>query len=291
MIVRPAEPRSPGSESGDGVVPRRSTSRPCRPTSRRCSAKRARSAAIPTSRSRCCATGSRTVPQVATCSTPDEVVRRSHPRTMTEATAAAEFELGQHLHRSGRSRGGDSALARRRTGSTPTTGPTSARPGTSRIRCARVTPTCTRVRGSKTSRRSAPRTTTRRSSRSAPHRTHVDVRDPPHWGDAGPHGGSAPRGRRDVDDVEAQLRDAGCVIVEGLAPPGLLDRIAEELEPYLAATQPGADDFAGRNTRRTGALLARSPAFAISRRTRSCSARSTACSAITRRATSCTSRR
>jgi hypothetical protein len=33
--------------------------------------------------------------------TPDEVVRRSHPRSTAEATAAAEFELGQHLHRTG----------------------------------------------------------------------------------------------------------------------------------------------------------------------------------------------
>ncbi|HEV7526365.1 MAG TPA: ResA-like WAxxUGC motif-containing protein [Acidimicrobiia bacterium] len=32
---------------------------------------------------------------------PDEVVRRSDPRTHAEATAAAEFELGQHLHRAG----------------------------------------------------------------------------------------------------------------------------------------------------------------------------------------------
>ena len=32
---------------------------------------------------------------------PDEVIRRSHPRSMDEATAAAEFELGQHLHRAG----------------------------------------------------------------------------------------------------------------------------------------------------------------------------------------------
>ena len=40
-----------------------------------------------------------------------------------------------------------------------------------------------------------------------------------------------------VDEVEAQLRDAGCVIVEALAPPELLDRIAAELEPHLAATQ------------------------------------------------------
>ena len=33
--------------------------------------------------------------------TPDEVVRRSEPRSNAEATAAAEFELGQYLHRAG----------------------------------------------------------------------------------------------------------------------------------------------------------------------------------------------
>ena len=32
---------------------------------------------------------------------PDEVIRRSHPRSTAEATAAAEFELGQYLHRNG----------------------------------------------------------------------------------------------------------------------------------------------------------------------------------------------
>jgi tetratricopeptide (TPR) repeat protein len=32
---------------------------------------------------------------------PDEVVARSHPRSSNEAIAAAHFELGQHLHRSG----------------------------------------------------------------------------------------------------------------------------------------------------------------------------------------------
>jgi len=32
---------------------------------------------------------------------PEEVVRRSDPRTEAEATAAAEFELGQYLHRAG----------------------------------------------------------------------------------------------------------------------------------------------------------------------------------------------
>jgi tetratricopeptide (TPR) repeat protein len=33
---------------------------------------------------------------------PDEVVRRSRPRPVEEATAAAHFELGQHLYRAGR---------------------------------------------------------------------------------------------------------------------------------------------------------------------------------------------
>jgi hypothetical protein len=32
---------------------------------------------------------------------PDEVLRRSRPRGIPEATAAAQFELGQHLHREG----------------------------------------------------------------------------------------------------------------------------------------------------------------------------------------------
>lgn len=32
---------------------------------------------------------------------PDEVVRRSHPRPLEVARAAAHFELGQHLHRNG----------------------------------------------------------------------------------------------------------------------------------------------------------------------------------------------
>ena len=56
--------------------------------------------------------------------TPDEVVRRSHPRSTTEATAAAKFELGQYLHRNGDH---DAAIRMARRGSpAPTTGRTSA---------------------------------------------------------------------------------------------------------------------------------------------------------------------
>jgi ectoine hydroxylase-related dioxygenase (phytanoyl-CoA dioxygenase family) len=65
-----------------------------------------------------------------------------------------------------------------------------------------------------------------------------------------------------IDDVEAALRAAGCVVVEHLAPLALIDRIEDELAPYLASTPTGADEFAGLNTRRTGSLLARSRSFA-----------------------------
>jgi len=64
-----------------------------------------------------------------------------------------------------------------------------------------------------------------------------------------------------IDDVEVAVRDAGCAVVERLASEELIDRIESELAPYLAATEPGGDEFTGLKTRRTGALLARSPAF------------------------------
>ncbi len=65
---------------------------------------------------------------------PDEVVQRSQPRGDSRGTAAAaEFELGQYLHRARRTRGRDPPLARRPTGCIRRTGRTSARRGTSRI--------------------------------------------------------------------------------------------------------------------------------------------------------------
>jgi hypothetical protein len=59
--------------------------------------------------------------------------------------------------------------------------------------------------------------------------------------------------------AEAIARD-GAVIVDGLAPLALMDRIEAELAPYLAATPTGPDAFSGSKTRRTGALIARSAA-------------------------------
>ena len=57
---------------------------------------------------------------------------------------------------------------------------------------------------------------------------------------------------------EALARD-GCVVIERLAPVATMRAAQQELAPWLEATPPGRDDFAGRRTRRTGGLVARSP--------------------------------
>jgi ectoine hydroxylase-related dioxygenase (phytanoyl-CoA dioxygenase family) len=41
----------------------------------------------------------------------------------------------------------------------------------------------------------------------------------------------------------------------------VMDRVETELRPYIDATPPGGDEFAGTSTKRTGALLARSETF------------------------------
>jgi len=63
---------------------------------------------------------------------------------------------------------------------------------------------------------------------------------------------------------ETLARD-GALIVDDLAStlPGgdaQLDRLIDEMTPYIDATPAGGDSFSGRSTRRTGALIARSPA-------------------------------
>ena len=59
-------------------------------------------------------------------------------------------------------------------------------------------------------------------------------------------------------DVAAGLAAEGCAIIERVVPRSLLDAAERELRPHLDATPAGSDDFAGRRTRRTGGLIARS---------------------------------
>jgi ectoine hydroxylase-related dioxygenase (phytanoyl-CoA dioxygenase family) len=61
-------------------------------------------------------------------------------------------------------------------------------------------------------------------------------------------------------EVAAVLDENGCLIVDELAGAAQLDRVQHELAPFLEATPFGPDRFSGHRTRRTGGLIARSPA-------------------------------
>ena len=62
-----------------------------------------------------------------------------------------------------------------------------------------------------------------------------------------------------LDAVVAALGSDGAVVVDDVVPGALLDEIETELRPFLEASPTGPDDFSGSLTRRTGALIARSP--------------------------------
>jgi ectoine hydroxylase-related dioxygenase (phytanoyl-CoA dioxygenase family) len=58
--------------------------------------------------------------------------------------------------------------------------------------------------------------------------------------------------------MEAIRRD-GAIIIRDVLTPEQSDMLHAELKPFVDATPPGVDDFAGQRTTRTGALVARSP--------------------------------
>lgn len=60
------------------------------------------------------------------------------------------------------------------------------------------------------------------------------------------------------EDIAARLAEDGAVVLDRLVDDALMDRLAEELRPSMAATRTGPDEFSGHSTRRTGALIARS---------------------------------
>jgi len=62
------------------------------------------------------------------------------------------------------------------------------------------------------------------------------------------------------DVIAERLARDGALIIDGLADLALLGRVRSEVMPFVEATAPGRDDFTGRQTTRTGALVARSPA-------------------------------
>lgn len=62
-----------------------------------------------------------------------------------------------------------------------------------------------------------------------------------------------------AEEIHALLARDGALVIDGLASPEVVDSIQSEMTPYIEATPGGADNFTGRNTKRTGALIARSP--------------------------------
>ena len=65
-----------------------------------------------------------------------------------------------------------------------------------------------------------------------------------------------------AEEVGAALRDHGAVIIERLLDGDTCDQLAAELQPWWESTPDGADEFSGRNTRRTGGLLTKCPTSA-----------------------------
>ena len=62
------------------------------------------------------------------------------------------------------------------------------------------------------------------------------------------------------ENIAAALKEHGYAIVDELAPPGLMDEIAEQMQSYVDNSMFGSDSFLGLTTKRTGALIPRSPA-------------------------------
>lgn len=63
----------------------------------------------------------------------------------------------------------------------------------------------------------------------------------------------------DAKILEILHRDGACILSNALEPT-LTATLKEQVKPFVENTRFGADDFSGRNTRRTGALVARTPA-------------------------------
>ncbi len=60
------------------------------------------------------------------------------------------------------------------------------------------------------------------------------------------------------EEINEVLARDGAVVVDDLVSPAVIDRLLDEMAPFIEATPSGGDAFAGYSTKRTGALVARS---------------------------------
>ncbi|MFT7653348.1 MAG: ectoine hydroxylase-related dioxygenase (phytanoyl-CoA dioxygenase family) [Limisphaerales bacterium] len=61
------------------------------------------------------------------------------------------------------------------------------------------------------------------------------------------------------EEMVAALQTDGAAIVKDVIDPQVVKQMTDEVLPYINATPMGRDDFTGRLTQRTGALVARTP--------------------------------
>jgi hypothetical protein len=59
-------------------------------------------------------------------------------------------------------------------------------------------------------------------------------------------------------DIAKVVAEDGCVVIADLVPAETMDQLVAELKPYIVATDGGSTEFLGHETRRVGALIARS---------------------------------
>ncbi|MEP6298930.1 MAG: phytanoyl-CoA dioxygenase family protein, partial [Ilumatobacter sp.] len=62
-----------------------------------------------------------------------------------------------------------------------------------------------------------------------------------------------------AEAIHEILAGDGALVIDDLASVESIDAITAEMETFVEATPHGSDDFSGRTTKRTGALIARSP--------------------------------
>ena len=64
----------------------------------------------------------------------------------------------------------------------------------------------------------------------------------------------------DLESITATLDEDGACILKDVLSSADIDRITEEMNPYIEKASTGGDTFTGHRTKRVGALIARSPA-------------------------------
>ncbi|MDZ7826079.1 MAG: phytanoyl-CoA dioxygenase family protein [Gammaproteobacteria bacterium] len=62
-----------------------------------------------------------------------------------------------------------------------------------------------------------------------------------------------------IERILEVIRRDGALILDGVLTPAQIGAFLDRTGPYMEATRHGSDDFTGRSTTRTGALVARSP--------------------------------